>query len=58
MTDRLDEILHEVTTQRLLERERERQRELEQLREAAVAAAKLSGAARAKIYAPRRRATR
>ena len=50
MTDRLDEILHEVTTQQLLERER--QRELEQLREAPVAAAKLSGAARAKIYAP------
>jgi hypothetical protein len=50
MSDRLGEILSEVSTEQRLKQER--QRELEQLRRAAVAAVKLSNAARAKIYAP------
>ncbi len=50
MTERLEEILNEVSTEQRLKQER--QRELEQLQRAAVTAVKLSNAARAKIYAP------
>ncbi len=50
MTERLDEILQEVDTQQRLEQERQRERG--QLHRAAVAAVKLSNAARVRIYAP------
>ena len=49
MTDRLDEILSDLSTEKRLEQER--QREQEQLRRAAVAAVRLGNAARAKLLA-------